>query len=1335
VAPSVPLRPRFVARSTLGSGIAFFLSRALSAALILGQLAVVASLFSAEDTATFFVLWTLVWGGSVWLRFGVDQLIPRHAAGARLSGDLGYLGVARDVLGRTTPALAVALLVLTATVVPGLSVLEVLAATGLCLAAAFAWAVIVLLAALLRGYDRVGRSGVVQGLIPSLALLCACAAARLGGDHWLALLIGSTLALWFALFVAMLLTAAAVDVKAIRALLFDWSPVDREQVAAGMLTFIAEAGLAFPVLLASALGASSVEVAGLYAAARVAAVFSWPAGAVAAVAAPRLAEAIARRQGVARLLRTATVAAAASSIPLAVVGMLWPQTFLSAMSQEYEPYGALLVILIAGRLVDACAGPLAEALILGERARQELINTCVFACVAVGGGALLWPAHGAQGLATAVALGTAVCNVPRLIAVRRALSSSWVPAGHSEQPASAQPQPITPAVRALSLVGLCAAFDLAVAAGLLDAVDHRVLLALVIGGVAGTFAVAVAEARRRASGAWSAVIASPLIVAVVAWGAIFGLRPLELWLWPEGTTVALTGLGFTLEDLTKAAAIGALGCAAWTLGYLPFLGPRRRPLVPALAREVEAMPRRRLITGLLLIGFGSLFWGALFIRQGGLSVLTSTPGALHNDGQSSGYAVLGVWIVQGVALYALIAWLRGGGRRAAGLLALATGLAVMAAITMQARGLLFLGVVAGVVIFLCQRTPSRRAAAAALAAGLIAIPALAFVQQVRTYSQSQSPREAVVLTLHTPPSTFQVSDLSVFDNLVTLRQLVPGSVPRLNGSSLADVPLAFVPRAVWPDKPQPVDQQVSAVLYPGSTAGTPVGLQGELLWNFGLPAVLLGALLVGALMGVLARARRVIRGPGALLLYGVGVASAVAPLTRALAPMTTNTGLALAGCGLVTGAMAPGVRHALTRTHRRVGAWIRALRDRAAPPAPAAGKRFDALDSLRALGAGAVVLAHVGVGLDAPNYSPVANLVMPPGQAAVMVFFLVSGFVLYRPFVAARADGRPEQSLRRFALRRIARVFPAYWALLTVFALLGGAPSAFSEDWWRYYLLAANYTNDPVLVEGGIPPAWTLAVEMSFYLMLIAFVALMRPLWRRRTADAWRWRLELLAPLPLVAIGVTFALVAIYNPDWAMAARTLLGTLHTFAIGMILAVVSVRAEHGWQLPRPLRALRDHSTVCALVAIACLVASYQAGIWPTRDDPFHTFGVDTYAGVIGLANLGAIALVAPVMLGAARGAPLMRFLHNRWLVWLGVVSYGTYLAHWQLVAWLNDPLRFAPLVPHLLVVLATVYLTAILIGAVSWSYLERPFMRAVARRRRRDSGSDPLDRVAPVRSPA
>ena len=82
----------------------------------------------------------------------------------------------------------------------------------------------------------------------------------------------------------------------------------------------------------------------------------------------------------------------------------------------------------------------------------------------------------------------------------------------------------------------------------------------------------------------------------------------------------------------------------------------------------------------------------------------------------------------------------------------------------------------------------------------VAIPLGVFAQQVRSYSQSASVGEAIRMTLDTPPSTFQISDLSVFDNLVALQELVPGDVPRLHGSTLAAIPTAFVPRALWPEK-------------------------------------------------------------------------------------------------------------------------------------------------------------------------------------------------------------------------------------------------------------------------------------------------------------------------------------------------------------------------------------------------------------------------------------------------------------------------------------------------------------------------------------------------------
>ena len=407
------------------SVVAFIGSRAFSAALMLAQLGVVAALFDTAAAATFFVLWTIVWASSVWLRFGVDQVIPRKAAHARITHDLTPLAGTRGVVVRTAPALAVALPLLVAITLGVTAAGRILLVAGLCFAAAAAWGAIVLLAALLRGFDAVGRSGAVQGVLPSAALLAASVVAPQISGGWIGLLAASTVALWVALVAAVAITARAIGRRAIGATLFARGPADTEQLPAGLLTVLSEVGLALPLLLGSAIGLPDAELAALYAAGRVAGVFSWAAGAVAAVATPRLAMAIARRTAVGPLLRRSTIAAAATSLPLAAVGILFPSQLLGAMSHEFAPYGALLVILVAGRLVDACTGPLSEALIVGGRVRLELANLCVFVATVVVACVVLEPAYGVEGLAAAIALGTVACSLPRVVQVRRALRTTW----------------------------------------------------------------------------------------------------------------------------------------------------------------------------------------------------------------------------------------------------------------------------------------------------------------------------------------------------------------------------------------------------------------------------------------------------------------------------------------------------------------------------------------------------------------------------------------------------------------------------------------------------------------------------------------------------------------------------------------------------------------------------------------------------------------------------------------------------------------------------------------------------------------------------------------------
>ena len=64
-------------------------------------------------------------------------------------------------------------------------------------------------------------------------------------------------------------------------------------------------------------------------------------------------------------------------------------------------------------------------------------------------------------------------------------------------------------------------------------------------------------------------------------------------------------------------------------------------------------------------------------------------------------------------------------------------------------------------------------------------------------------------------------------------------------------------------------------------------------------------------------------------------------------------------------------------------------------------------------------------------------------NVGVPLFFAISGFLLYRPFVAARLDGRPPPGLRAYWVRRALRIVPAYWLALTIVAIVLGRDQIF----------------------------------------------------------------------------------------------------------------------------------------------------------------------------------------------------------------------------------------------------------------------------------------------------
>lgn len=387
-------------------------------------------------------------------------------------------------------------------------------------------------------------------------------------------------------------------------------------------------------------------------------------------------------------------------------------------------------------------------------------------------------------------------------------------------------------------------------------------------------------------------------------------------------------------------------------------------------------------------------------------------------------------------------------------------------------------------------------------------------------------------------------------------------------------------------------------------------------------------------------------------------------------------------------------------------------------PAPlAAAPRFPTFEGLRALCALGVLVYHAGTftgvtwGRDASldGLGPwVQHL-----NVGVSVFFVLSGFLLFRPFVLAHLTDMPVGPVRPYLVRRLVRIFPAYWLALFVSTLVLDLDLG---DWWghlRFYALIQIYWGDTVL--GGLAQAWSLCTELSFYLFLPLWAALLRR--RSGTVDQRvHTHYAALAAMYVVGVAVRAQLRA---GGHAVGYATLPANCDLFAVGMALAVASaasaVRGRPAGGLARTVGDIPGAAWVAAL----CCYGGVVALRYPYGFDP-----PSVSQEVLRQVLFGLIAglVVAPGVFGAQDEGLVRRALCWRPLVAVGVVSYGVYLWHITVMdrlarstSFLHGP-GFVPLIMWSAAI-------SILVAAASWFGLERPLLRRVRGRRVGPGGAD------------
>lgn len=334
------------------------------------------------------------------------------------------------------------------------------------------------------------------------------------------------------------------------------------------------------------------------------------------------------------------------------------------------------------------------------------------------------------------------------------------------------------------------------------------------------------------------------------------------------------------------------------------------------------------------------------------------------------------------------------------------------------------------------------------------------------------------------------------------------------------------------------------------------------------------------------------------------------------------------------------------QAHLRV---MREGRSESATPVPVVARThaYPGLDALRALAAISVVIFHVALARGAEDDGYVGDL-LSQFTYGVTLFFVLSGFLLYGPFVAAMLDRRRHVNVSAYLSRRVVRIVPAYWLALTALAIWPGVNGdVFGSQAPTFYGFAQIY--DAVTFLQGLPQAWTLCVELTFYLALppLAVFVGRRPV---RSPNVWLARQLTLLGVAAISANLVRVAVAAAGADFYgghfWISSTLLGTFDWFAAGMALAAIVAARRHGATVGASFdRLAADHRNLCWLAAGGLLCAMALARPQPHSELANHV-----------LAVIAAILIVAPIVLGQDADRRKGRALPHRFVIWLGIVSW-------------------------------------------------------------------------------
>jgi peptidoglycan/LPS O-acetylase OafA/YrhL len=379
----------------------------------------------------------------------------------------------------------------------------------------------------------------------------------------------------------------------------------------------------------------------------------------------------------------------------------------------------------------------------------------------------------------------------------------------------------------------------------------------------------------------------------------------------------------------------------------------------------------------------------------------------------------------------------------------------------------------------------------------------------------------------------------------------------------------------------------------------------------------------------------------------------------------------------------------------------------ATKPTPPARAHFPCLDAYRAIGMMMVIVFHADFASLAHDKGIVGQIIKR-FDLSLAFFFVLSAFLLFRPYAVAQLTGRPQMAIRKFYRHRVLRIFPGYWFALLALVVVFGLRFKSFGDLLTYVFILQNYTGkvfDPQYQI--IYQAWSLGTELAFYLILPLFA-----LWVRRRTMARgvneQLRFVLIACGIAFVFGVAFRIFMVStSPSWQQSGILSLPCwLDFFAIGVALAVISAWMECTGRDFTVVGWLGRHPAWSWVIAGAVYFGStrYQPGTQPLK---LH--GVEYVTRYL-LYSVVAVLFLAPGMFGNQEEGLIRRVLRSKPLVYLGTVSLGFYLFHVAIMEKVQDWFGFKPFEASFTKLLLVAVPLSVIAASISYYLVERPFLQ-------------------------